>query len=121
MLAILLTGCDSVQRNNDVCWSSFIPRVSHLVPVGYEQTRENVSGCMAHWAARLSLSEETPADVVQAATFACEGAFDDMRAAPGPMGDPDGDIEKMRRDAYFIVVRQRAGNCGIPELGPIPK
>ena len=75
---------------------------------------------MAHWAARLSLGNETPADVVQAATFACEGAINEMRANPGPMDDPDADVERMRRDAFFIVVQQRAGNCGIPDLGPIP-
>ena len=53
LFSLALAGCS--QRNPDICSTEFPDRVAYAPPQSAEQVKSNVKGCVAHWAARLSM------------------------------------------------------------------
>lgn len=121
----LLTGCgleggNLGGSNDDVC-SSYPPRIVHLPADSPEKIRDNLDSCVQHWAARLSLGNDPAETVAQAAVVACKPGITDLIAElPVQIGTRNAIEESLRDLALFRAVQQRAGKCGIPDLGPHP-
>lgn len=118
--ALVLTGCNEKQR--EIC-SPIPDRIAYAPPFNAAQVRENVNRCVQHWAARLSFSSDPAETVAKAAIAACKEGMDDALSFAGgePVEYDAGPWEKRLYDlALFRAVQQRAGDCGIPELGEMP-
>lgn len=119
--AMLVAGCTS--RNPQICSSDMPDRVAYVVPRSTLQVQENVKGCVSHWAARLSFGEDSAETTARAALAACRDGFSDMQqqaSFENKTLDFDRFTDEMFEIALFRVVQNRAGNCGIPEVGELP-
>jgi len=120
--AFALVGCGAADdKQSNIC-SSYPPRIVHVVPSTASETAENAQSCVQHWSGRLAFSKDPADTVVRAAYAACDGGIADVStfAKFEPDFDEAAWREQTARLALFRVVQQRAGDCGIPDLGEMP-
>lgn len=122
LAALLIGGCGD-DRDGNICDADFPSRIGYAPPMNGEQVQDNARRCVQHWAARLSFSNESAITVAKAAVAACREGLDDVRmyalAEREPL-DFSAYETRLMDLALFRAVQQRAGDCGIPELGEMP-
>lgn len=123
LLPLVLTSCSG--PNPDVCWSKydFPDRYPHGFPDNLAEYRDASKACVEHWAARLSLGRDRPDFIARAALTACRSAIDATAfAAIRERIDFDANAwrSELTETAIYRSVQQRAGNCGVPDLGKDP-
>lgn len=123
LMASLIAGCSDDKARN-ICSSEYPARIAYAPAIDGPQVRENVSRCVQHWAARFSLSDASATEVAKAALGACREGLDDARLYeaenPQPL-DWAAYESRLTELALYRAVQQRAGNCGIPDLGEMPR
>lgn len=114
-LGMLLAGCAS-ERNPEVC-GVLPPRVLEM-PTNRTEQIATAHSCVANWAVRLSLGDDSAADVATAALGACEEAISAIggfaESAAVDEKDTAEDMGVYYRLAMFHAVQQRSGHCGLP-------
>lgn len=124
IMTMFLTSCGSSSpfgtRNGDVC-SDFPPRIVHMPADNTPEISQNAEACVQHWAARLSLGSDRADLVAQAALGACRPGIQDLHSRSN-FDERSRQINerRLREMALFRVIQQRAGNCGVPEIGELP-
>jgi hypothetical protein len=94
------------------------------------EMNENSEACVEHWAARLSFGQDRADIAAEAALGACGVGISEaqvMGRIVDKLDDTAAEQAKRDREAYlkrraiFRIVQTRSGDCGIPEIGSLPK
>lgn len=118
----LLAGCADEKARN-ICSAEYPARIAYAPAIDGPQVRENANRCVQHWAARFSLSRDSATEVARAALGACREGLDEAKIYSEADAEPfdwKAYESRMMELALYRAVQQRAGDCGIPELGEMP-
>lgn len=89
------------------------------MPTTRDEQIATARSCVANWAVRLSVGDDTADNVATAALGACEEAIKAIgnfaESAAVDEKDTAEDMAFYFRLAMFHAVQQRAGKCGLPD------